>query len=139
MTAGEGMGGNGKSGHRCPLFIRSRDRKLAGGDGLACTPAPCTGLHRSSHSLCLLPNRFLFFLPNPARLGRLRKGPRVGEFSEGSSLRGLSGTRLVSKGTQASLTGGTWVQGRRVLRWGEGDKYCQWGRHCELLPKGSAC
>ena len=55
------------------------------------------------------------------------------------ALSGLSGTRLVSKGTQASLTRGTWVQGRRVLRWGEGDKYCRWGRHCELLTKGSAC
>ena len=48
-------------------------------------PAPgYTGLHIL---FLFLPNRFFFFLPNPARLGRLQKGPRVGEFSEGSSLR----------------------------------------------------
>ena len=92
-------------------------------------PAPgYTGLHIL---FLFLPNIFfLFFSPHPARLVRFRKGPRVGEFSsEGSSLRGLSRTRLVLNGTQASLTGGTWVQERRVLRWGEGHKYCQWGRH----------
>lgn len=43
----------------------------------------------------------LTFLSHPARLGRSWKGPRVGEFSEGSSLRCLSRTRLVLKGAFA--------------------------------------